>query len=375
MASAGHFVRERIPVPCNVPEAGRLIMELVSSSRDSEIEHEGPMTFNIVRKYRPSWATATGFLVFPLFVRTSEVCRAAVIEAKVGAELLLEGVLDPDLHASFMHLGRVPEAARVSTLNPRPVPQALAPHPPQAASAPIAERKDSPDLIDLRTEPRREQVDERDDEFANLIPPPLLGQPTPAPRSAPAGPAPSFQPLTARASEHAGNGNGRLPSAFRSGRDPEQPDIFENWDEDRPNGNGHGRPADRPARSSNPFGPPTVAHLTRPSPPSAVRVTIDSGEQTSVEKLLIIGRAPTAKAEDSGAVLLAVNDPSLSVSKTHVAVELRGNEIYITDRNSTNGTWIDEGRGALRPVPPNEPTLVPVGARVLIGERVLTFTR
>ena len=108
MASAGQFVRERIPIPASVPEAGRLVLELVASSRDSQAEAAGPMTFRLVRKYRPTWASVTGFLIAPLFVRNTEVCRVAVIEARVGAELLLEGAIDPELHARLVQLGRVP---------------------------------------------------------------------------------------------------------------------------------------------------------------------------------------------------------------------------------------------------------------------------
>jgi pSer/pThr/pTyr-binding forkhead associated (FHA) protein len=106
-----------------------------------------------------------------------------------------------------------------------------------------------------------------------------------------------------------------------------------------------------------------------------VTVTIDSGEEAVIQRLLIIGRAPSRRDGESHAEMLAVNDPSLSVSKTHLAIEVDGDGLWVVDRNSTNGTWIDEGRGALRPVPAGQRTRVPPGARVLIGERVLTFTR
>ncbi len=387
MASAGKFVRERIPVPCSVPEAGRLILELVSSSRDSQAEPAGPMTFRVLRRYRPTWANLTGFLIAPLFVRTTEVCRVAVIEARIGAELLLEGTLDDDLHSDLTRLGRVPEAARVSTLNPRPVPHSLAPLPPQvaplppaplpsaeyrpatASGPPPAAEPQRPELIDLRdpappvpTEARRT---ERRSDFADLIPPPLLppGGPSPSERpSAPAGPAPAFQPMHARSrdSEQGSNSspNGRLPSAFRSERDAAQPDGIVS-----------------PPR--DPYAPPpaqdTVARpaVSRTRP---VTVAIDTGEKAVVDRLLIIGRAPSAR-DGEQAELLTVDDPSLSVSKTHLSVEVDGDNLFVVDRNSTNGTWIDDGRGALRPVPANQRTAVPPGARVLIGERVLSFAR
>ncbi len=105
-----------------------------------------------------------------------------------------------------------------------------------------------------------------------------------------------------------------------------------------------------------------------------VEVTVDSGELSTVGALLLVGRAPSRSDKESHAKLLTVNDPSLSVSKTHLAIGVDPAGLWIIDRNSTNGTWIDEGRGDLRPVEPGVRTAVPSGARVLIGERVLTFT-
>ncbi|MFZ0158725.1 MAG: FHA domain-containing protein [Kineosporiaceae bacterium] len=436
MASAGQFVRERIPVPASVPEAGRLVLELVSSSKDSQAEAAGPMTFRVVRRYRPTWATATGFLIAPLFVRHTEVCRVAVIEARIGAELLLEGAIDPELHDRLMQLGRVPEAARVSTLGPRPVPHALSPHsPPPAAAYPQASHPGGYEAAPYPPQPAPpaapapaplgshqppaapdRSLDLRDaarpippgmtpagrgtgDEFADLIPPPLLppnapdyapsgsGQPSPAP----AGPAPAFQPLHPPAPESGNGSNGggsqaRLPSAFRSPRDAVQADDVLAAPAPSAPSQMDWAPAAAPAAPLPPegFGPPPVLaqNLSRTPPTDAapsraqqITVTVDSGEESVVSRLLIIGRAPSRQPHEAHAALLTVNDPSLSVSKTHLAIEADGAGLWVVDRNSTNGTWIDEGRGALRPVPPNQRTPVPPGARVLIGERVLTFIR
>ncbi len=380
MAAAGRFVRERIPVPCSVPEAGRLILELVSGFAGCDAEPAGPMTFRVVRRYRPTWATATAFLVFPLFIRQTEVCRVAVIEARMGAELLLEGTLEEDLHAALAQLGRIPDAARVSTLGPRPVPQGLSAAPARpAAPLPPPPSSPPPEMIDLRD--RRQgssaqaQRDSRD-QFSDLIPPPLLppagasadhsAYADPAP-SRPSGPAPAFEPMHARQSDEGNGSNGsssnRRPSAFRSDRDSVQSeDLFAS-----------GSSAPPRARPGVPAPPDTVAAPA--VTPMTVTVTVDSGEQSVLDGHLIIGRAPVRGAHEQSAKLLKIEDPSLSVSKTHLMIETDGDGLWVTDRNSTNGTWIDEGRGALRPVPANERTAVPPGARVLFGERVLTFTR
>lgn len=104
-------------------------------------------------------------------------------------------------------------------------------------------------------------------------------------------------------------------------------------------------------------------------------MSIDSGESSAVGPLLLIGRAPSRAENESHAKLLTVNDPSLSVSKTHLAVGIDHAGLWVVDRNSTNGTWIDEGRGELERLEPGQRTPVPDGARVLIGERVMTFSR
>jgi hypothetical protein len=164
-------------------------------------------------------------------------------------------------------------------------------------------------------------------------------------------------------SDNGSNGSSRLPSAFRSPRDAVQPDGVPSPKSDR-------SPDDAPRAAAQ----DTIAGWGAEGR-QRYSVSVDTGEEATIDRLLIIGRAPTRGAQDSHAEVLAVNDPTLSVSKTHLAVEVDDAGLWVTDRNSTNGTWIDEGRGALRPVPAGERTPVAPSARVLIGERVLTFTR
>jgi hypothetical protein len=432
VAAAGQFVRERIPVPCSVPEAGRLVLELVGSSRDSIAETAGPMTFRIVRRYRPTWATALGFLVAPLFVRRTEACRIAVIEARIGAELLIEGELDAALHEALLQLGRVPEAARVATLGPRPVPQVLA----SQLTSPARPNQPGPaapnGLPSYRPESARAAQD--------------LGRPTPgrglldaAPAGAAAGrpaagdspfaepgsrdgagakepvppredavpvagvmqrPSMPFQPLAT--SSRNGNGSGGLPGSLgggpvaRSGSAKgtfgpgsgsgagldlpweRRADLQPGSSSGGPGQGGPGQSAPGRAELDQPApppAPPTAAMAALPAPLLQLEVTIDSGERSMVGPLLLIGRAPSRGENESHAKLLTVNDPSLSVSKTHLALGVDPTGLWVVDRNSTNGTWIDDGRGELRPVEAGKRTQVPPGARVLVGERVLSFAR
>jgi len=432
VAAAGQFVRERIPVPCSVPEAGRLVLELVGSSRDSIAETAGPMTFRVVRRYRPTWATALSFLVAPLFVRRTEACRIAVIEARIGAELLIEGDLDADLHESLLQLGRVPEAARVATLGPRPVPQVLAsqlsPPPvhdassygppnaqasyrPESAGAvpPVAGRMTPSAGVEAGTSAAARAA--QDSPFPNPVP---RESAVPLERMLPreeaiAGamqrPSMPFQPLAPSARN--GNGSGSLanglsnglPSGLSSALDSgpvarsgssstgssgsggSAGGSRDSGSQGSPSGSGAaGQPAG-PSGSSGSGSVPVPG--TPPAPPTAamttpllqLEVSIDSGERSMVGPLLLIGRAPSRGENESHAKLLTVNDPSLSVSKTHLALGVDATGLWVVDRNSTNGTWIDDGRGELRPVEAGKRTQVPPGARVLVGERVLSFAR
>ncbi|MBK7623010.1 MAG: hypothetical protein IPJ14_10210 [Kineosporiaceae bacterium] len=253
-------------------------------------------------------------------MRNTEVCRVAVIEARVGAELLLEGAIDPELHDRLVQLGRVPEAARVATLGPRPVPQAFSPHPAPPPPAPQQGYQPAPDVVDLRDSAR--PIDpaaarSRRDEFADLIPPPLLPPGAPQP---PSGPAPSFMPHEpapydgGNGSNNGSNGGGRLPSAFRSPQEDAQPANLAHPPSAPP------API-APPRAAPPGWPPVPAapHLppndlfqpppTRvgpsmgmpPSQPGApglqrITVTVDTGEVSAIERVLIVGRAPAASS-------------------------------------------------------------------------------
>jgi hypothetical protein len=55
---------------------------------------------------------------------------------------------------------------------------------------------------------------------------------------------------------------------------------------------------------------------------------------------VIIGRNPAVGVADDGAQIIAVADPSKTVSKTHARIELVGGEWRVTDLHSTNGVAV-----------------------------------
>jgi hypothetical protein len=385
MAATGQFVQERIPVPLSVPETARMLLELVASADGSVAEQAGPMTWRVVRRYRPTWATVLAFLIVPLLLRRTDVCRAAVVEGRLGSEILIEGDIDPDLYDSLRALSRTPDAVRMSTMGARPQPPGLgnragphggpAPAPGYYGTAPAYDaggdgmswatsnpQAAPPDPFAAAPAALRlaEPVGQ------SLPPVPAPAWPLAPPASAPA-PGYDAPPYAVPQARPAGNGAPQ-PVDVRALRDqsPFEPAL-------QPGG-GHLSENGRLLNGHNPA-PDTTAMTPPPQPLPRVEVAIDTGEQAIVPGLLLVGRAPTPAGGDDGAGLLPVNDPSLSVSKTHLAVGVDRSGVWVQDRNSTNGSWLDEGVGQLRRLEPGVRTPVPPGTRVMIGERVLTLTR
>jgi len=55
----------------------------------------------------------------------------------------------------------------------------------------------------------------------------------------------------------------------------------------------------------------------------------------------LLGRQPTAQGAEKADELLAVDDGTRTISKTHARLEWRDGELWITDRQSANGTIVD----------------------------------
>ncbi len=67
-------------------------------------------------------------------------------------------------------------------------------------------------------------------------------------------------------------------------------------------------------------------------------LTMANGTVIAVEHPLVLGRNPQLPPEMPGAEAVVVTDPERSVSKTHVIVEARDGDLWVTDLASTNGT-------------------------------------
>lgn len=93
-----------------------------------------------------------------------------------------------------------------------------------------------------------------------------------------------------------------------------------------------------------PVAPPAAAPVSAPAtaPVSAQEWVADlaDGQRIVIGGAVVFGRAPSASRAHPDAVLVAVNDPARSVSKTHAMIELTPDGLALTDLHSTNGVRV-----------------------------------
>lgn len=140
-----------------------------------------------------------------------------------------------------------------------------------------------------------------------------------------------------------------------------------------------GGPAEReeaappPAQISLPSFRPAAPGPGAPAP--VWRLTAPGGRSIPVTATVLLGRNPSSAAHAGPAELVALEDPTSTVSKTHAAVAPAGDALQVTDLHSTNGvTVVTPGGEALRVVPGTAGT-VESGGRLLLGELGLRVER
>ncbi|WP_163542138.1 FHA domain-containing protein [Occultella kanbiaonis] len=156
-------------------------------------------------------------------------------------------------------------------------------------------------------------------------------------------------------------------------------------------GDGPGAPVPPPSTAVPPAGPTTeddfddvehtrLVHRNVPAPvredatravrAAQIQVLLSDGRHLPLNATTLLGRAPQARSSEDVEGLLEVDDPA--VSKTHLAVRVEGNKVWVTDRASTNGTSVKGPGGEESDLEPWEETLVPVGGEVQFGHVVLS---
>ncbi|QJW37633.1 RDD family protein [Cellulosimicrobium protaetiae] len=105
-----------------------------------------------------------------------------------------------------------------------------------------------------------------------------------------------------------------------------------------------------------------------PAPDVAVVLELESGERRAVDRPTLLGRNPQAP-DDGPWILVAVDDPTRSVSKTHAELRVDPSGLWLTDRGSTNGTVVSVPGAPPRVAEAGARVRVPVGATIHVGDR------
>lgn len=137
-----------------------------------------------------------------------------------------------------------------------------------------------------------------------------------------------------------------------------------------------------PREHSAPGQAPAAAHLDddhdrtqmrggfrEAAPVAVLRIRLDDGRDFQLDRNVLVGRNPVGQAGEQQAQLLAVDDPGRSISKTHLHVLSDGAGVWVTDRNSTNGSAVTTPDGLRTPLKPGVPAFVSPGSTVHFGDR------
>jgi len=107
-----------------------------------------------------------------------------------------------------------------------------------------------------------------------------------------------------------------------------------------------------------------------PAPVVTVVLELESGERRVVDGPALVGRNPQP-ADGGDWILVPVDDPTRSVSKTHVELGVDPDGLWLTDRGSTNGTVVSAPGTTPRVAAAGARVRVPVGATIHVGDRRL----
>jgi uncharacterized RDD family membrane protein YckC len=218
-----------------------------------------------------------------------------------------------------------------------------------------------------------------------LTPPPGMGHPTGPPSYVPAG-APPGGPDSpyggnAYATPHPGTPSappqqsapgGEMYAPGQHGQHEQQADPVAKASNRSPSG---GTPSYEAIRS----GADLEDHTSVAAPPSEYiqdwSILLDDGRRIALDGLVLLGRNPQPKAGEEDAQLIKIADETRTVSKSHLAVGVDGDGVYVVDRGSTNGSTVSTTNGMSTRCKAGELVRVGEGAIVSIGDHWLEITR
>jgi uncharacterized RDD family membrane protein YckC len=103
-------------------------------------------------------------------------------------------------------------------------------------------------------------------------------------------------------------------------------------------------------------------------PAAALVLVVDTGERVPVTGAGLIGRRPVP-GDETWAHLVTIDDPTQSVSSTHLAFWPAEAGLDVLDRGSTNGTVLLDPAGKPWTLPPGAPARVAAGWTLVLGNR------
>lgn len=103
-------------------------------------------------------------------------------------------------------------------------------------------------------------------------------------------------------------------------------------------------------------------------PAAALVLVVDTGDRVPVTGAGLIGRRPVP-GDETWAHLVTIDDPTQSVSSTHLAFWPAEAGLDVLDRGSTNGTVLLDPAGKPWTLPPGAPARVAAGWTLVLGNR------
>lgn len=98
---------------------------------------------------------------------------------------------------------------------------------------------------------------------------------------------------------------------------------------------------------------------------------LDTGDVINVTSAVVLGRNPVPAGMWAQADVVPVTDPNFSISKTHLAVRVDGQYMFVTDLGSTNGTSVVAPDGSRTHVLAGAMVPVAKGYSIVFGDRRL----
>ena len=98
-------------------------------------------------------------------------------------------------------------------------------------------------------------------------------------------------------------------------------------------------------------------------------LVVDSGQREKIDAVLVLGRDPGNAA--TGERLVAVPDPTHSLSRTHMRVGVTSTGPWVEDAFSTNGIVIRTPENMVTRLESGKRTPIAFGTTLILGERTM----